>query len=109
MEMGKIEKVEALAQKGKADKLIKFTRDTDKQVVLAAVRALGDLAGNEDALNALVGMMEHEDAGVRKEVVTAIGKSNGSYVKTQLMYCVGHEKDAQVLQAAKEALANRKE
>ncbi len=102
--MGKIEKIEKLAQKGKASKLVSFTRDKDKSVRLAAIAGLSKVVENEDALNTLVGLMEDEDQDIRKAVVTALGESKGSYVETKLSYCLSHEKDPQVLEAAREAL-----
>lgn len=107
--MGKIEKIEKLTQKGKVGKLISLAGDKDKDVRVAAIAGLGKLAENEDSLNALIGMMENEDPDIRKAVVTALGDSKGSYVETKLRYCMSHEKDSQVLEAAREALKKIRE
>ncbi len=71
--MGKIEKIGKLAEKGKAEKIVAFVRDKDKQVSLAAITALGKMADNEDAKNTLVSMVENEDADIRRAAVTSLG------------------------------------
>ena len=102
--MSKIEKVEKYIKSGKVHKLVALTKDKDKEVCLAAIRGLGKLAENEDALNTLVNMEEDSDADIREAVVTALGDATGSYVETQLSYCLGHEKDPKVLEAARNSL-----
>lgn len=78
--------------------------DSDKEVRVAAIKGLGKLSENEDALNTLVNMEEDSDADIREAVVTALGDATGSYVETQLSYCLGHEKDPKVLEAARNSL-----
>lgn len=102
--MGKLEKIEKYAAKGKADKLAALAHDSDKSVRLDAVSSLGKLTSNEVSLNTLVGMMDDSDADIRKAVAVALGESRGSYVETQLRYCLSHEKDEQVLEAARNSL-----
>lgn len=102
--MSKIEKVEKYIKSGKVHKLVDLTKDKDKEVCLAAIRGLGKFAENEDALNTLVNMEEDSDAEIREAVVTAMGDATGSYVETQLSYCLGHEKDPKVLEAARNSL-----
>ncbi len=75
--MGKIEKIGKLAEKGKAEKIVAFVRDKDKQVSLAAITALGKMADNEDAKNTLVSMVENEDADIRRAAVTSLGGGVG--------------------------------
>ena len=53
--------------------------------------------------------MDDPDANIRRAVVLALGNGHGSYVETQLQYCLEHEKDGQVLEAAREALRKVKE
>lgn len=106
--MGKIEKIGKLAEKGKAEKIVAFVRDKDKQVSLAAITALGRMADNEDAKNTLVSMVENEDADIRRAAVTSLGAASGSYVETRLRYCLANEKDPQVLAALRKALEGMK-
>ena len=107
--MGKIEKIGKLAEKGKAEKIVAFVRDKDKQVSLAAITALGKMADNEDAKNTLVSMVENEDADIRRAAVTSLGGgASGSYVETRLRYCLANEKDPQVLAALRKALEGMK-
>lgn len=102
--MGKIEKIQRFVEKGKVDKLAAITQENDKEIRMAAVDGLGKLIENEMALYALAGMMDDPDADIRRAVVLALGNGNGSYVETQLQYCLDHEKNGQVLEAAREAL-----
>nr|WP_296832751.1 HEAT repeat domain-containing protein [uncultured Marvinbryantia sp.] len=107
--MGKLEKVQKYVKKGNADKLAALANDKDKEIRMAAIEGLGEINSNERALNTLVGLLEDDDADIRRAVVAALGKSEGSYVETQLRYCLSHEKDERVLETAKESLARMKE
>lgn len=106
--MGKIEKIEKLAGKGKAEKVLKFFGDKDKEVRLAAIAGVSGMIENEDVRNAIVGLTEDADPDIRKAAITALGTGSGSYVETRLRYCLTHEKDEKVLQAMRDALANQK-
>lgn len=103
--MGKIEK---LVSKGKGEKLVHFANDKDKEVRLAAIAGMGNMIENEDVRNTVVGLTEDSDAEIRKAAITALGCGSGSYVETRLRYCLTHEKDEQVLQAVRDALAKQK-
>lgn len=103
--MSKVDKVEKYVKKGKVDKLTVLAHDTDKEVALAAISGLEKMISNEQSMNTLVGMLENENPEIRKAAVTALGSSSGSYVETQLRYCIGHETNLEVLQAAKDAMA----
>ncbi|EET62713.1 hypothetical protein BRYFOR_05063 [Marvinbryantia formatexigens DSM 14469] len=107
--MGKLDKIQKYVKKGKADKLAAIAYEKDKEARLAAIEGLGELISDEKALNTLVAILEDEDADVRRAVATALGKSEGSYVETQLRYCLGHEKDETVLEAARKSLERIKE
>lgn len=107
--MGKLEKIEKYAKKGNADKIVKLAGDKDKEIRMAAIEGLGEVISNEKALNTLVSMMKDEDADIRRAVAAALGKSEGSYVETQLRFCLSHEKDERVLETAKESLEKVRE
>ncbi|MCI8541823.1 HEAT repeat domain-containing protein [Acetatifactor aquisgranensis] len=106
--MGKLEKIEKLASKGKADKLLGFVGDKDKEVRLAAIASVSGMIENEDVRNTVVGLTEDADPDIRKAAITALGSGRGSYVETRLRYCLTHEKDENVLQAVRAALENIK-
>lgn len=106
--MGKIEKIEKLAGKGKGEKLVKFMGDKDKEVRLAAIAGVAGMIENEDVRNTIVSLTEDADPDIRKAAITALGTGTGSYVETRLRYCLTHEKDEKVLQAVRDALANQK-
>lgn len=107
--MGKLEKIQKYVKKGNADKLAVLASGKEKEIRMAAIEGLGEVISNEKALNTLVGMLEDGDADIRRAVVAAMGKSEGSYVETQLRYCLSHEKDEKVLETARESLTKVKE
>ncbi|MCD8076703.1 MAG: HEAT repeat domain-containing protein [Lachnospiraceae bacterium] len=102
--MNKIDKVKKATEKGKVDKLITFAGDADKGVRLAAITGLGEQTESETSLNALVKMMNDNDPDVRREVAASLGSFSGSYVETQLQYCLFHEKDETVLEIIRDSL-----
>ena len=106
--MGKIEKIEKLAGKGKSDKVLKFIQDKNKEVRLAAIAGVSGMIEDENVRNTIVGLTGDADPDIRKAAITTLGTGSGSYVETRLRYCLTHEKDEKVLQAVKEALANQK-
>lgn len=106
--MGKIEKIEKLAAKGKPGKLLGFVNDKDKEVRLAAIAAVANMIEDEDVRNTVVSLTEDSDPDIRKAAIAALGTGKGSYVETRLRYCLTHEKDENVLQAVRDALANVK-
>ena len=106
--MGKIEKIEKLAGKGKAEKVLKFVGDKDKEVRLAAIKGVSGMIDDEDVRNTVVALTEDADPDIRKAAITAQGSGSGSYVETRLRYCLTHEKDEKVLQAVREALEKQK-
>lgn len=76
---------------------------------MAAIEELGNLPDSDLAQNTLVGLMHDPDADIRRAVVIAFGKFGGSYVETQLQYCLSHEKDVLVLDEARKALTQIRE
>lgn len=107
--MSKIEKIEKYIREGKVKKLVSLSRSNDKAVRLAAIAGLGRLAENEVSLNALVSLSGDSDADIREAVAVAFGESGGSYVESQLTYCISHEKETKVLDAAKRSLTKIRE
>lgn len=106
--MGKIEKIQKLAGKGKGEKILKFVGDKDKEVRLAAIAGVAGMIEDEDVRNTVVRLTEDGDPDIRKAAITALGSGRGSYVETRLRYCLTHEKDEKVLQAVRDALENQK-
>lgn len=102
--MGKIDKIEKYVKSGKVKKVITLALNDDKEVRLAAIAGLGKLVESEDAMNALINMMDDIDVDIREAAVTALGESRDSYVETQLSYCISHDKEAKVIDAAKKSL-----
>ncbi|MCC8047271.1 MAG: HEAT repeat domain-containing protein [Clostridiales bacterium] len=107
--MGKIEKINKLAEKGKTNQLAAFVKDKDKNVRLAAIEGLRKVPETEESLNALIGLEDDNDVEIRKAVAITLGHSHGSYVETHLRYRLSHETDENVLAAIRESLANIKQ
>ena len=107
--MGKLEKIQKYIKKGNVDKLVAAADSKEKEIRMAAIEGLGEVSSEEKALNALVSLMENEDSDIRRAAVVALGKAKGSYVETQLRYCLSHENDEWVLEAARDSMARVRE
>lgn len=102
--MGKLQKIEKLILKGKEPELIKLSGDKDKAVRLAAIQGLGKV-GKDDSFNALIAEMQDEDSDIRAMCVESLGLLKNSRADTHLRYLLQHEKNGDVIFAAKKALA----
>ena len=67
-----IEKINKLAEKRKSDKVIKFLNSKEEEVVLAALKALSEIR-DEDSVNTVAHMIDHEDPVIRREAAKALG------------------------------------
>lgn len=108
VKMGKLEKIEKFATKGKVDKLLSFLHDPDRQVCLRAIEALGGFTSQIDVLGALAEMMDDGDVVQRKAAVESFASSEGSYAESVLMHRLEQETDAGVKEAMRESLASIK-
>ena len=101
-----IEKIEKLAQKGKAEKILAFLKSKDKETRLAAIRALGKCHDNEEAVNNLTSMM---NMVTDKEERIALFESLGQLGKEQSFFHISHyvdkETDPDVAAAMRKAMA----
>jgi len=101
-----IEKINQLAQKGKAAKILPFLKSKDQPTRIAAIRGLGRCANDEEAYNNLTSMMSTTSD---KEELIAIYDSLGELGKEQTFYHLSHyiskETDPQLLEAMRKAMA----
>lgn len=103
--MGKLEKIEKFADKGKVDKILPFLQDADRQVSLRAIQTLGKFTSQMDVMGALAGMMDDGDVVQRKAAAAAFASAEGSYAESVLTHQIEKEKDAGVLEVIRESLA----
>lgn len=106
--MGKLDKVQKLAAKGKTDKLIPFIHDPDRQVGLTAIQSLGRFVSQIDVMGALSEVLDEGDREYRLAAVTALSGAEGSYAESILMHRLEQESDAAVKNAMRDALSSIK-
>lgn len=88
-ELQKIEKLEA---KKKSDKLLKYLKDSDVEVMTAAMNALARI-GDEDGVNSVMKLIDAEDTNVRRAAIKASGIIGSQYAKTLLQQRMAKETD----------------
>ena len=70
-----VEEIEKLAAKGKSDKIIKIIdkKNEPKEVIAAAIKALGELTAknDEDSQNKLTDLLDSEDPEIRTAAAKA--------------------------------------
>lgn len=101
--MGKHEKIQKLAEKGKAPQLAKYIEDRDKETVLAAMEAAGGV-DKDETFNALVIRISDADRDIREGAVKALGKMGNPRASAHLSHRLSAEKDEGVLAALKAAM-----
>ena len=99
----KKEKLEKLAAKGKADKIIKLVNSKDPEVAKDAIAALGK-CGGEDAINALTGLSQSPDKDTRIAAIKALADCGGTYSVTLIGNDFIREQDPELKQAMSETL-----
>lgn len=98
-----IEKINKLAAKRKSDKVIKFLSSKEQEVVMAALNALSVIK-DEDSVNTVAHMIDHEDPVIRREAAKALGGIGSEYAKTYLQHRMATESDEVVKKAIMDAL-----
>lgn len=106
--MGKIEKIEKLSAKGKVNKLLPLVHDADREVCLAAVRALKKFTAQMDVMGALSEVLNDGDVELRCAAASALSSAEGSYAESILMHRLEQEKDEGVLKTIRESLGAMK-
>ena len=98
-----IEKINKLAEKKKSAKIIKFLDANEVDVIIAAMDALGTIR-DEDSVNSIAHLIDHEDPKVRCAAANCLGQIGTEYCKTYLQHRAASESDATVKTAITDAL-----
>lgn len=98
-----IEKINKLAEKRKSDKVIKFLSSSEEDVVVAALSALSKIK-DEDSVNTVAHLIDHEDPVIRREAAKALGSIGSEYAKTYLQHRMATESDETVKKSIMDAL-----
>lgn len=96
-------KIEKLAQKGKSEKLAAFTRHKNKDVRLAAIRALGS-CNDETAYNTLTGMIVDAETDERIAALEGLGRLGKDQSFSLISHYVNNEPDPRVKKAMQDAM-----
>lgn len=102
-----IEKIQKLVEKGKSEKIEKYLKDKDKDVVKAAITGLGQIQ-DETAVNLLSKLIEDQDPDIRKTAVVAFSQSGSEYSKTFIQHLAAVEKDDSVKEVIMQTLQKYK-
>ena len=99
-----IEKIKALAEKKKIDKVLKYATHKDAELRVAAANALGTLPADE-SYNQLVLMTRDEELSVRKAAVVALGVMGRKAGADHVRHVMTHDTDAELIELCKTAVA----
>ncbi len=101
-----VEEIAKLAAKGKSDKIIKIIdkKNEPKEVIAAAIKALGELTAknDEDSQNKLTDLLDSEDPEIRTAAAKAGIETGSDYMKTRIQQLIANEKDPKVVEAIRE-------
>lgn len=103
-----VKKIEKWERKKKAAKLIKALDSNDKEIRMAAIKALGSIE-EENSVNTLVGLLRDTDPDIRAAAVESLGKVGNSRSVEFVRYTVNNDSDENVRQKAGIALNLLKE
>lgn len=100
----KLEKIQKLGEKGKANKLFGFltSKKTDERT--AAVKALGGIK-SEDSFNKLIIMLEDPEFEVRKQAVAALGEQANPKAMEFLRHAMKRENNDEFSDVARKAMS----
>lgn len=99
----KISKIEKAVAKGKGLNLVKFLKDKDESVRLAAIDGIGQLRVN-DGTNDLINMLRDPSAQIRSHAASALGAIGDNHAKAHIANAMNGEKDAEVRAVMQEAV-----
>lgn len=102
--MASAEKMMALAQKGKAEKVASFAKNKSPEVRADCATALG-ICQNDVAYNQLVLLLMDSDLQVKTAAAKALGEMGLGKAREQLRHAAGAESDEKFQEIVKEAIA----
>lgn len=91
-------------KKCNSQKIIPSLDNRNPEVRIAAIQALAQIC-DDHAMNALIGMLNHNDQPTRLAAIKALGSSGKQSSKSHLQHLLAVEKDESVKTAIREALA----
>ncbi len=97
------DKINKLAEKKKAGKIVGYLNDKDPETRIDAIRALGK-CGGEEAINHLITQMTAREPTERIEVAKALGECGPDAAFYHMSHSLEHETDPAVKEAMKEAM-----
>ena len=104
----KQDKIQKAVEKKKVASVVKFLEDKDRDVVLAALKGLGSITG-DDSFNALVPFLSSTDADFRAAAAASLGEIGNAHAKAFLLHAITIEKDEKVKKAMEQANGKLKE
>lgn len=97
-----LKKIESWEQKGKTNKLLEATANSNKDIRLAAIRALGS-SKDLDIANKLITMLRDADPEIRIEIMKTLGKI-GNPIASEHIRSFTTDEDENVRKVASEVL-----
>lgn len=97
------EKIKKWTHKGKVKKIIKATEDSNEEIRIIAISALGELQADE-AFNKLVLLLRDPDAEIRGLACEALGRQGKALATEHLKYVATNDENEDVREKATEAL-----
>ncbi|MFU0800636.1 MAG: HEAT repeat domain-containing protein [Xylanivirga thermophila] len=97
-----LKKIESWEQKGKTNKLLEATTNSNKDIRLAAIRALGS-SKDLDIANKLITMLRDADPEIRIEIMKTLGKI-GNPIASEHIRSFTTDEDENVRKVASEVL-----
>jgi len=104
----KLNAVKKAVQKGNGRSVVKFIKDSDMEVRLAAIDAMGATRCH-DASNDLINMLQDPDAKVRAHVAGALAGIGDVHAKAHIANASAVEKDPTTKAAMVKAIASLKD
>lgn len=99
----KLNKIKKLSEHKNYEGILPYCEDEESEIRIAAAQGLADI-GNDEANNALIGMLRDHDLSVKIAAVNALGKVKEFRSSTFISHEMEQSKDAAFIEACKKAL-----
>jgi HEAT repeat protein len=104
----KMEKLEKLVAKKHVGAVIALTKEKDEELRVAAIKALGSFAQNDDAFNALIPLLSDHDGKNRAAAAESLGNMHNDHAKAFISHALSIESDPEVKKEMAESMAKLK-
>lgn len=102
-----VEKIQKLVEGRRSDKVEKFLKDKNLEVVKAAIMAFGDIK-DEVSNNHLSKLLDDPNPEIRKTAIVAFAKGGSEYAKTFIQHRLTKETDPDVKEVCSKTLREYK-